>query len=80
VRRWVNGRRIVGVSIRVRFEGGPADGVVRDYPAFSTALPSLYWSQDDPYVAGIYRRCVNDEPVDAVWCYRYVAQDPPSSP
>ena len=63
------------VSVRVRFVGGPADGLVHDYPAFTTALPSLYWSGDaPPWPSAVYRRDTDLEPDDHVWPYRVVPE------
>lgn len=59
------------VSVRVQFEGGPADGTVTEYPSFSTALPSLLWCRDKPEaVAAIYHRA-GDAPDPGTGCWRY---------
>jgi hypothetical protein len=48
------------MSLRVAFEGGPADGTVKEYP-LAAALPSLFWDGDEPpYVAAIYRRASSE--------------------
>lgn len=59
------------MSLRVEFEGGPADGTVHEYPEIGIALPSLYWSRDEPHpVAATYRRLSNQpDPITGRWRY-----------
>ncbi len=59
------------MSVRVEFEGGPADGTITEYPSFSTALPSLLWSSEEPEaIAAIYRRA-GDAPDPTTGAWRY---------
>lgn len=62
---------LAGVSVRIAFEGGPADGTVEDYTYLSTALPSLYWPRDEPErVGAVYRRLTDaPDPVTGTWRY-----------
>ncbi len=61
---------LYSMSVHVEFHGGPADGTVEEY-RFSTALPSLYWSRDEPdRVAAIYRRSSEQpDPITGAWRY-----------
>lgn len=63
------------MSLRVEFEGGPADGTVKEYPSLAAALPSLFWSRDEPPVAATYRR-LSDEPDPVTGRWRYVVALP----
>lgn len=64
------------MPLRVEFEGGPADGTVHEYPDLGTALPSLYWSRDEPQpVSAVYHRASADpDPQTGRWRYVVVPQ------
>lgn len=64
-----------GMGIRVKFEGGPADGEVRDFP-FNQALPSLYWRRAEPSEQrAIYHLLGEDpDPVTGLWRYGFTSQ------
>ncbi len=59
------------MSVRVAFEGGPADGTVTEYAHLHIALPSLYWSREEPdHVAAVYHRAAEaPDPVTGAWRY-----------
>ncbi|MFC4943172.1 hypothetical protein [Pseudonocardia sp. GCM10023141] len=63
------------MSVRVMFEGGPADGVVQEYPLLDRALPSLYWHRDEPSeLRGIYHLLNRDpDPDTGVWRYGFTS-------
>jgi hypothetical protein len=62
------------VSVRIAFEGGPADGTVQDYPRLGTALPSVYWSREEPqHISAVYRRLTDaPDPTTGIWRYSIV--------
>ncbi|MFC4950164.1 hypothetical protein [Pseudonocardia sp. GCM10023141] len=64
------------MSIRVKFEGGPADGVVQEYPSINRALPSLYWHRDEPTeLRAVYHLLGADpDPMTGLWRYAFTSQ------
>jgi hypothetical protein len=64
------------MTIRVEFQGGPADGTVQEYPALDRALPSLYWQRDELSEArAVYHRSVDrPDPDTGVWQYHLADQ------
>jgi hypothetical protein len=69
--RELNECTIEYMSIRVDFVGGPADGTTRDYPSFSSPLPSLWWQEaGSPDGGAVYRRAV-DAPDLHTGAWRY---------
>jgi hypothetical protein len=56
------------VSIRVEFEGGPADGAVEEFTNLEIALPSLYWHREE--IAAVYHRgATRPDPATGAWRY-----------
>lgn len=64
------------MGIRVKFEGGPADGVVQEYPSIGRALPSLYWEREEHgELRAIYHLQRQDpDPVTGLWTYAFRSQ------
>jgi hypothetical protein len=62
------------MGVRVAFEGGPADGTVEECVGIETALPSLFWSREEPErIAAVYRRAGDGpDPVTGAWRYDLV--------
>lgn len=64
------------MTLRVEFEGGPADGIEQDYPALTVPLPSLYWSRTANAEASIYRRSADQpDPTSGRWRYQFSPRD-----
>lgn len=59
------------MGIMVKFEGGPADGVVQEYPSIDRALPSLYWQGDEPVGQRAVYHVLDDMPDPTTGLLRY---------
>lgn len=69
------------MSIRVKFAGGPADGVEHEYPYIERALPSLYWQREQPTAQAVYRRLGEaPDPATGLWSYEFSADRTAASP